>query len=274
MSKQSFLGVVGLAMLTFTSLTASAAEVRLRDDIQWEPLNPLRGDKSPQAAPLWGGLKSTVSTAFLVKFRDGFSSPPHIHNVTYRGVVISGLVHNDDPKAATMWMPAGSFWTQPAGEDHITSAQGEINVAYIEIDQGPYLVRPSTEAFDTGERPINMEKSNFVWLDASDVSWVDEGGAQVAFLWGDRKVGEFNGTMIKLPAGFKGTLESEGEIFRGVLIQGQATYEGDGVEGAQSLTAGSYFGSKGSESHSLVAQEDGESLIYVRTNGKIKVTSR
>ena len=30
---------------------------------------------------------------------------------------------------------------QPAGEVHITSAKGEYKLAYIKIDNGPYLVR-------------------------------------------------------------------------------------------------------------------------------------
>lgn len=83
----------------------------------------------------------------------GFESPPHIHNITYRGVVIEGVMHNDDPTAAKMWMPPGSFWTQPAGEDHTTAADGETNLIYLEIDSGPYLVKPSAEQFDNGERP-------------------------------------------------------------------------------------------------------------------------
>ncbi|MEM9052957.1 MAG: DUF4437 domain-containing protein, partial [Bacteroidota bacterium] len=99
--------------------------VLLSSEIIWQKLNPARGDASPQAGTLWGDRKGEVSTGFLAKFVDGFSSPPHIHNVTYRAVVISGLVHNDDPEAENMWMPPGSFWTQPAGETHITSAQGE-----------------------------------------------------------------------------------------------------------------------------------------------------
>ena len=120
-------------------------------DVNWEKLNPARGDKSPQAATLWGDRKSNTETGFLVKFVDGFSSPPHIHNVSYRGIVLEGLVHNDDPKAEAMWMPRGSFWTQPAGESHITSAKGNTNIAFIEIDSGPYLVKPKKEAFDNGE---------------------------------------------------------------------------------------------------------------------------
>jgi hypothetical protein len=103
-------------------------------DIEWGYLNPARGDAGPRAATLWGDRTANVASGFLVKFKDGFSSPPHIHNVTYRGVVISGLVHNDDPKAENMWLPAGSFWTQPAGESHITAAIGKNNIAFYKDD--------------------------------------------------------------------------------------------------------------------------------------------
>lgn len=88
-------------------------DVVVASDIEWEQLNPKRGDASPKAANIWGDRNGTTATGFLVRFVDGFSSPPHIHNVTYRAVVISGYVHNDDPEAKEMWMPAGSFWTQP-----------------------------------------------------------------------------------------------------------------------------------------------------------------
>ncbi|MCG8600560.1 MAG: DUF4437 domain-containing protein, partial [Verrucomicrobiales bacterium] len=90
-------------------------EIVTASEVNWTPLNAARGDASPQAGTLWGDRAGEPQTGFLVKFADGFSSPPHIHNVTYRGVVISGQIHNDDPDAAEMWMPAGSFWTQPAG---------------------------------------------------------------------------------------------------------------------------------------------------------------
>ena len=138
-------------------------------EVKWEQLNPARGDKSPQAGTLWGDRKGAVPTGFLAKFVDGFSSPPHIHNATYRAVVISGRIHNDDPEAARMWMPAGSFWTQPRGEVHITAAKGEANVALVEIDQGPYLVLPTEEAFDSGERadqrgPLEHRVGRSVWL--------------------------------------------------------------------------------------------------------------
>ena len=70
------------------------SEVILASEVKWEKLNPARGDKSPQAGTLWGDRKGAVPTGFLAKFVDGSSSPPHIHNATYRAVVISGRIHN------------------------------------------------------------------------------------------------------------------------------------------------------------------------------------
>ena len=157
--------IVTAACAARRSQPSQAHEVVLISEVKWEKLNPARGDKSPQAGTLWGDRKGPVPTGFLAKFVDGFSSPPHIHNATYRAVVISGSIHNDDPDAADMWMPAGSFWTQPKGEVHITAARGATNMALVEIDKGPYLVLPVEEAFDSGERPVNVDASNIVWVD-------------------------------------------------------------------------------------------------------------
>ena len=62
------------------------------ETIEWEHLNSARGDANPRAGKLWGDRTSTGAFGFLIKFEKGFSSPLHIHNVTYRGVVIKGLV--------------------------------------------------------------------------------------------------------------------------------------------------------------------------------------
>lgn len=148
------------------ALPETEATVVLASEVEWTPLNAARGDASPMAATVWGDRAGTQPTGFLFHPADGFSSPPHIHNVTYRGVVIRGEIHNDDPSAAEMWMPAGSFWTQPKGEPHITSARGDDVLAYIEIDRGPYLVWPVDQSFESDERPVNVDASNIVWVDA------------------------------------------------------------------------------------------------------------
>ncbi len=251
-------------------------EVVPMSEVQWGALNPARGENSPRAGGLWGDRTGDGASGFLVKFVDGFASPPHIHNITYRGVVISGLIHNDDPKAANQWLPVGSFWVQPAGEAHITAAEGQFNMAYIEIEEGPYLVLPEDEAFDNGERPINVDESNFVWLDATDLTWIqgasDAGGAQIAFLWGGTGQGELNGSLVKLPAGFEGRIVSQGSEFRAVVIQGAPSLDETALE------PGSYFGSDGVRSdgasdYRVAGDPESESLIYIRSAGGYEVAS-
>ncbi len=243
-----------------------ASEVILVSEVKWEQLNPARGDKSPKAGTLWGNRKGSVPTGFLVKFVDGFTSPPHIHNVSYRGVVLSGLIHNDDPNAADMWMPTGSFWTQPKGEVHITAAKGVSNVALVEIDKGPYLVLPTEDAFDSGERPINVDASNIVWIDLPGMP-VSDNTPKIAYLWGKQVDGQSNGSFVKLPAGFTGKIHSRGTTFHAVIITGQLQHlEAD----KKILEPGSYFGSKRDVEHKVSSNV--ETIIYLRTNGKLNIT--
>ncbi|MCM2679714.1 DUF4437 domain-containing protein [Echinimonas agarilytica] len=266
---------VGVLMSGIALSAPTIAEVTntvvLASDIEWGKLNPARGDKSPKAANLWGDRKADVATGFLVEFEDGFSSPPHIHNVTYRGVVISGTVHNDDPQAAHTWMPAGSFWTQVVGESHITAAKGKRNLTYIEIDSGPYLVRPLEQAFETSERSINIDQTNLVWLSAADTLWINSQSSKlppaqlphISFLWGNPENSEPNGTFLKLPAQTSGQLHSSGKI-RAVLIQGKLNYAGSDAV----LEPGSLFSADGASVHKISTTGQSDVVIYVRTEGQ------
>tara|TARA_R100000935_G_scaffold15425_2_gene30853 strand:+ start:71790 stop:72638 length:849 start_codon:yes stop_codon:yes gene_type:complete len=267
------IGVSANAQTPKTDNTKSINEVVTTTDIEWEWLNPLRGDKSPAAGKLWGDRTGADASGFLVKFKKGFSSPPHIHNVTYRGVVIKGLLHNDDEEAEEMWLPAGSFWQQPAGEAHITAAAGKENMAYIEIQEGPYLVKPTTEAFDNGERPVNVDPTNLVWLNASDITWVsDDSTIQTAFLWGSHKEGELNGSLIKLPKGFKGEIKNMSRNFRAVIIQGSIKHRVSEKGEESTLEAGTYFGAAENSMHTITSAAS-ESIIYIRANGRFEVVS-
>ncbi len=274
------LGVV--VALTFLTLHSAAdegpvLEVVSGSDVHYQPLNPARGDASPRAGVLWGDLKENVPTGALIVFADGFSSPPHIHNITYRGIVISGAVHNDDPDAENLWMGPGSFWTQPAGESHITAAApGHSATAFLEILEGPYLVHPADEAFDNGERPVNVEAGNVVWLNSADVSWVEASdsavGLKMAFLWGGTEPGQRNGTLISLPQGVSGQLHGNGAWLRAVTIQGQAELRQPGTSNWKSLDPGSYFGSKGDGVHELTCGTQEDCLIYVSAEGSYQFT--
>ena len=247
-------------------------KVILSSEIVWEKLNPARGDKSPQAGTIWGDRNGTEATGFLAKFVDGFSSPPHIHNVTYRAVVIKGAIHNDDPDAENMWMKPGSFWTQPEGEAHITSASGEESIALVEIDHGPYLVKPANEAYDNGERPINIDVSNIVWLNSHKTKWIDsESDAEISFLWDSQKVKGLKGFFIKLKKGFNGIIETKGDILHSVVIKGELSYKMPQTGKIMNLDAGSYFNSTDEAIHTISNNTENEAILYVRTNGKIKI---
>ncbi len=245
-------------------------KVVLSSEIVWEKLNPARGDKSPQAGTVWGDRKGTVPTGFLAKFVDGFSSPPHIHNVTYRAVVIKGMIHNDDENAENMWMKPGSFWTQPKEKAHITSAKGEENIAYVEIDHGPYLVKPTSEAVESDEQPINVDVSNLVWLDTNETNWItSDKNAEISFLWENKKDKGMRGLFVKLANKFKGVIESTGNAFHSVVISGKLNYILPQNSEVKILDPGSYFTSQGDANH--VIETSKEAVIYIRTNGNVIV---
>ena len=239
------------------------------ENVEWGYLNPARGDKSPGAADLWGDRTKDTATGMLVRFNKGFESPPHIHNITYRGIVIEGEMHNDDPSAAKMWMPTGSFWNQPAGEDHTTAANDKTNLIYLEIDEGPYLVKPSKEHFDSGERPVNLHIDNMVWLQKSDLVNIEADGVSATYLWGETS--SVYGTLVKLPSGFEGSIKSNGDEFKVVVIKGSLNYSQNNAPRKIELNTGSYIESSTAAHHSFENANQSETIVYVRTSSKFSV---
>ncbi|WP_424987458.1 DUF4437 domain-containing protein [Microbulbifer sp. S227A] len=279
MPKQMPALAVALAIATTGALAGAAdANELVRDtDVEFIPLNPKRGDASPRAGALWGNIRENVPSGMLVTFQDGFSSPPHIHNITYRAVVIKGEVHNDDPAAAEMWMGPGSFWVQPLGEDHITASrgenEGERGVIFLEILSGPYLVQPSDQAFDDGERPINVEARNVVWLDSDAAQWIEADGVEMSYLWGNLRTGEKSGSFVRMPAGFFGTISTEAPLLRAVTIQGTTEVTMSGESATESLNPGSYFGSRGAASHAVSCTSEEACILYMHAEGVYTLTA-
>ncbi|RZM80918.1 hypothetical protein C3B51_10380 [Pseudoalteromonas rubra] len=240
---------------------SSKVTVVSTEQIEWGHLNPAHGDKSPKAANLWGDRTQAGATGMLVRFEPGFSSPPHIHNVSYRGIVIEGLLHNDDPAAKAMWMPPGSYWTQPAGEDHITAASAPGNMIYLEIDQGPYLVKPSAQQFDNGERPVNLHYANLTWQNPRTSTQLEGAGVELANLW---QQGPLSGVLVKLPANAKVQLSSTGSEFKAVVIRGVLNFLQAKTQKNRVLRPGSYLAAE--EPVQIALSADEPALLYVRTN--------
>lgn len=266
MEKRSLSGLIIFALAcggpqpSAPAPAGGATAVRV-SEVEWEPLNPARGDASPMAATLWGDRNGSSATGFLFGPVDGFESPPHIHNVTYRGVVIRGLVHNADPAAEETWMPSGSFWTQPRGDAHITSARGSDTMAYIEIDEGPYLVHPVEDAFESGEQPINVVADDIAWTDTSSAS------VRVANLWGDREVDGPRGLLVAIAAGSRVALGGGFTDLRAVVIQGRVALASDAA-----LEPGSYVHAAGELDVACEAAEACQ--LYLRVQGRLDVVAR
>jgi hypothetical protein len=270
--KHSLLAITLLALINVTALAADnaiKAEVKPAAQVHWGLLNPLREDKSPAAANLWGDRNKNGATGMLVRFNEGFSSPPHIHNISYRGLVIAGAIHNDDPAAAPLWLPPLSFWTQPAGEQHITAARDQSNLIYLEIDSGPYLVQPSEQQFDNGERPINLHADNVVWLGQQDARQIQGQQIKIAYLWGSERPGALRGRLVKLAANVKAELSTIATELRAVVIKGQLQYQSSSADSV-TLAAGSYFSSAGKHTHRVSTVQ--ESVIYLRTDDVVTVS--
>ncbi|MEO0650704.1 MAG: DUF4437 domain-containing protein [Planctomycetota bacterium] len=250
----------------------AAVDVLPFASVEWSPLNPARGKDGPQAANLWGDRTAPGPAGFLVQFVDGFESPPHIHNVSYRGVVLDGRVHNADPNAPELWMSTGSYWTQPKGAVHITSASGERNLAYIEIEDGPYLVWPTDAVFESGEAPINVATSNLAWVDAPGEHSEDM-VPRLAHLWASDGEESIHGTLVDLPAGFVGTVESAGGALRAVVVEGSVRLDDAPDRGPSELPAGSTFSSDEPAALLLRNTFDRPCLLYIRSGGEAQLAS-
>lgn len=77
--------------------------------------------------------------------------------------------------------------------------------------------------------------------------------------------------MLKLPAGFTGTITTQASEFRLVLISGEIGYNSEQQSAAKQLKAGSYVESSGDFTHNITNSGDQEVSLYIRTNNRYQV---
>ncbi len=234
-------------------------------EVEWEQLNPKRGDKSPKSATLWGDRTGPGPSGFLLRPVDGFSSPPHIHTASYHGVVIGGTIHNAEPSAKEMYLPPGSFWTQPGGGEHITACKGTC-LAYIEVE-GAFDVLPVEKARNNKAKAINLHASSINWVDLPGMP-VSANGSKVAVLWGQPQDNQASGTLVKLPAGSSGMMHSHSSTFHAVVIQGRPKPWESGDTDVRTLELGTYFSLKGPSVYQASCESREDCIFYVRSEGK------
>ncbi len=257
--------LAALAMTTLIACGPPSTRFISPSDVKWEQLNPKRGDRSPKAGPLWGKRTGPGPAGFLLWPVDGFSSPPHIHNVDYHGVVITGTVHNADPSAAEFYMPPGSFWTQPGKGLHITACKGQC-LAYIEVAD-KFEVLPASRAQKDIAPAINLGPSKIKWIKPADIPPAAVYGVRVAYPMGKPEIGQAGATLLKLPAGSHGVWHQFHYTYHAVVIRGRPTHRAGGSNKTRTMDPGTYFGSKGNYSYELSCPGKDECMVYIRTKG-------
>lgn len=134
-------------------------------------------------------------------------------------------------------------------------------------------MKPTSEALDNGERPVNVDKTNLVWLNAKDIEWINEKSkVKTAFLWGSHEKNQLRVTLLKLPAGFKGKIQNLSPSFRAVIISGGLTHQFAKNGEKKELNAPSYFGAE--ENATSIISAEKETVIYIRSNGSFKVNAK
>ncbi|MDE0101052.1 MAG: DUF4437 domain-containing protein [Bryobacterales bacterium] len=248
----------------------ATSRVVLVSEAEWQQLNPKRGDKSPRAATLWGDRDGPGPSGFLLKPVDGFSSPPHVHTAPYHGVVISGTIHNAEPSASDLFLPPGSFWTQPEGGVHITACKGDC-LAYIEFEGG-YDVLPVEHATGDPVTAVTMQPTSIPWGDPSGTT-ASANGPKVAELWGAPQGDQPGGSLVRLPAGKTGTIRSDSGAFHAVAIDGRAKHREVGKNHVTPLDPGTYFMAQAGSEHRVSCVEEADCTLYVRSRGSLQVSS-
>ena len=125
------------------------------------------------------------------------------------------------------------------------------------------------------ERPVNVDRSNLVWIDVPDVHRTGPrltGAPRIAFLWGEFHTGKLNGTLLKLGPRYHGEIRSSESGIRVVVIRGNLQYKSTGDVGGEFLQPGSGFSSDLKSEHDVLCDDADGCILYIRSDGKYIVS--
>jgi len=144
-SRIAMLAVIGLALSALALHAQGKASVTMTpDQMKWVP-NP--GAPEVKLATAWGDPAKGAHGAFH-KFPAGFTAPLHTHSFDMRIVVISGTMSLSGADGKETMLPAGSYFFQPGGWQHVTKCQpGSDCVLYVtstgKFDMKPVGAKPA-----------------------------------------------------------------------------------------------------------------------------------
>jgi hypothetical protein len=234
-------------------------------DVKWMPFDPnaAEPDKGPQMGVVFGDPQSGPSGLFI-KAPAKHVSPPHVHSADYKGVVISGTVTNDVPKAKKpVKMTAGSFWAEAGGRAHVTACPDGC-LAFVTVDGAFDMLGPDKAgASPTGMKPVNTLPKSLKWV-------APPGTKDIWFAqaWGDPQSGEPHGFFVKIKAGNPGMMHSHTSDYHAVVIQGSPKHWEPG-QTPEASPPGSYWWQKGGADHQDSCDPGQDCIGYVHMLGKM-----
>jgi quercetin dioxygenase-like cupin family protein len=85
------------------------------DALEWkQPFGP----KGPSIAFLIGQLGDKHPATYFIRFRAGSETGWHIHSSDYEALVVKGTFAAEQQDGREALLPAGSFFSQPARQNH------------------------------------------------------------------------------------------------------------------------------------------------------------
>jgi quercetin dioxygenase-like cupin family protein len=139
---RSLLGVSLLAFTSFAQDTFKAVQLA-PDELVWQD-----GAGGTQRATLAGSPTAPGLYAYRARFRAGFRNEPHSHPDDRIITVLAGTLRmgygDRFDEGAMRVLPAGSVWTEPAGQTHYVRAdEGEVVIQVVGIGPSSTLPAPA-----------------------------------------------------------------------------------------------------------------------------------
>jgi hypothetical protein len=132
--------VVVLSPLPKEPITSRNLPPAAIDQLIFVPFFPDQ-PQGPAFVPLWGDVNKGAS-GFLLRVPAQFPGFPHTHTAGYRTIVLRGVVRNGPEIELAPDLPAGSFFSQAAGEVHTTSCRSAQPCLSLVMFDGPFDVKP------------------------------------------------------------------------------------------------------------------------------------
>lgn len=89
------------------------------------------------AGPAYGDLTKGAHGTFI-RMPAHFVSPLHLHSEDYFAVVISGVGVNTQAGKNDVPLPAGSYWFQRGGENHVTKCLSDTDCLFFLYQPGKF----------------------------------------------------------------------------------------------------------------------------------------